>query len=133
MENVVFLSWDELFILHEDQLRRYGGQQGFIDENVVRSVMSRAQFTSLYNADADYADLAADYLFGFATTQGFMDGNKRTAVVAALYFLSQNGYDLLITNRLLHLVSMSVARGELDRDDLAHEIRAHMVAWEDEN
>jgi hypothetical protein len=35
MENVKFLTWEELLFLHEDRLRKYGGQQGFIDENIV--------------------------------------------------------------------------------------------------
>jgi death on curing protein len=82
MENVEFLTWEELLFLHEDGLQKYGGQQGFVDENVVRSAMSRAQFTAQYNAGADLADLAADYMFGLSTTQGFIDGNKRAAVTA---------------------------------------------------
>jgi death-on-curing protein len=133
MDSIAFLTWDDLLILHEDQLQKYGGQQGFVDENVVRSVLSRAQFTAQYNPDADIADLAAEYLFGFATTQGFLDGNKRTSVVATLFFLSQNGFDLHISNRILYLVAMAVARGEIDRDDLAGEIRGHVVAWGEEN
>jgi len=126
MDNVEFLDWDELLILHEDQLRRYGGQAGFIDENTVRSVMARAQFTAQYDPDADLADLAADYMFGFATTQGFMDGNKRTALVAAERFLAKNGWETVLTWKLMYLVAIAVARGELDRDGLAEILRTHM-------
>jgi death on curing protein len=133
MDTIRFLTWEELMILHEDQLQKYGGQQGFIDENVIRSVLSRAQFTAQYNPDADIAGLAADYLFGFSTTQGFVDGNKRMSVTAAFYFLSQNGYDMVITNRLLFIVAMAVARDELDRDDLADLIRAHLATWGEES
>jgi death-on-curing protein len=126
MENVEFLEWEELLRLHEDQLGLYGGQAGFIDENTVRSVMARAQFTAQYNEDADLADLAADYMFGFATTQGFMDGNKRTALVAAERFLRKNHWRTLLTTKLMYLVAMAVARGEVDRDELAEILRTHM-------
>ena len=112
--------------MHEDQLSRYGGQAGFIDENVVRSVMARAQFRAQYESDADLGDLAADYMFGFATTQGFMDGNKRTSLVAAARFLEKNGCEITITDELMFLVAIAVARGELDRDGLARILREHM-------
>jgi death on curing protein len=76
MDEIQFLTRDELLALHVDQLRRHGGQDGFVDQGVVRSVMSRAQFSAQYSPDADVADLAADYMYGFATTQGIF-GRKQ--------------------------------------------------------
>lgn len=116
MDFLQFVEWDELLTLHEQQLALYGGAQGFVDENSVRSVMSRPQFTSQYVPEADLADLAADYLFGFATTQGFSDGNKRTAVLAAERFLGKNGWRTFMS--------------ELDRDGLAEILREHMEAYD---
>jgi death-on-curing protein len=121
-----FLEWDELIQLHEDELRRYGGQAGFIDENAVRSVFARPQFTAQYVQDADLADLAADYLYGFCTTQGFSDGNKRTAFVAAERFLRLNDWRTTFSYQLMYLITMAVARNELDRDDLAEILRDHL-------
>ncbi len=132
MNDIEFLSWDDLLFIHEEQLQLYGGQQGFIDEGVVRSVMSRAQFSAQYDEDADLADLSADYMYGFATTQGFMDGNKRTAVVASLHFLNKNGWDVIVTEKLLYVVAMAVANGQLDRDGLAEILRTHMTPIETE-
>jgi death on curing protein len=122
----VFVTWEELLILHEDQLRQHGGQNGFIDEGVVRSVLNRPLFTAQFKAEVDVADLAADYLFGFATTQGFMDGNKRTGVVTTLYFLEKNGWDVTFTDSLMYVVALAVAKGDLDRDGLAEILRTHM-------
>ncbi len=107
MDFLQFVEWDELLTLHEQQLALYGGAQGFVDENSVRSVMSRPQFTSQYVPEADLADLAADYLFGFPTTQGFSDGNKRTAVVAAERFLGKNGWRTFMSARLMYLVAIA--------------------------
>ena len=121
-----FITWEELLTLHEDQLRLHGGQNGFIDEGVVRSALNRPQFRLQYDAEADVADLAADYLFGFATTQGFMDGNKRTALVAALYFLEKNCWDVTFNDKLMFVVAIAVAKGDLDRDGLAEILRSHM-------
>ncbi len=128
----MFLDWDELLFLHEDQLKRYGGQAGFIDENTVASVMLRAEFTAQYNQDADLADMAADYMFGFATTQGFLDGNKRTALVATERFLRKNNWRTILTAKLMYLVAIAVARNELTRDELADVLRDHMEELEGE-
>jgi death on curing protein len=121
-----FITWEELMVLHEEQLHTYGGQDGFIDQGAVKSALSRPQFTSQYSPSADVADLAADYMFGFATTQGFLDGNKRTAVVACLYFLMINGWDVTFNDKLLFVVAIAVAKGDLDRDGLADILRTHM-------
>jgi death-on-curing protein len=40
----------------------------------------------------DVFDLAAAYAFGVAKAHTFIDGNKRTALVAAFTFLRLNGY-----------------------------------------
>lgn len=71
-------------------------------------------------------------MYGFATTQGFMDGNKRTAVVSALFFLRKNGWNLVINSKLLYLVAHNVIRKELDREELAEIIRDHMISLGDE-
>ncbi|HVX86995.1 MAG TPA: type II toxin-antitoxin system death-on-curing family toxin [Phycisphaerae bacterium] len=130
MENVEFLTWGELIEEHLHQLQLYGGQDGFVDEGVVRSAFSRAQFTAQYDPDADLADLAADYLYGLSTTQGFMDGNKRIALNAASIFVRKNGWRFTLSDTLMYLVAMAVARGELDRDGLAEILREHMEELE---
>jgi len=61
MENLIFIEWDDLQNLHKNQLGLFGGQDGFVDEGVVRSAMARAQFTAQYNTDADIADFAAEF------------------------------------------------------------------------
>jgi prophage maintenance system killer protein len=38
--------------------------------------------------------MAAAYLFHFAASQGFIDGNKRTGAATATEFLARNGYML---------------------------------------
>ena len=92
MKDLCFVEWDELLATHRSQLEPHGGQDGFIDEGVVRSAMARAQFTAQYDPDADLADLAAEYFYGLATTQGFCDGNKRVALV------SESGRDIQSRN-----------------------------------
>ena len=109
MKEVEFITWDELLDAHRTELSLYGGRDGFINEGVVRSAFNRPQFTVQYNADADLADLAADYMYGLTTTQGFLDGNKRTSLMAASIFVRKNGWRFIVTNRLMYLVAIAVA------------------------
>ncbi len=46
-----------------------------------------------YYAHADMAGIAAAYAFHIAQAQAFLDGNKRTAIGAALVFLERHGVD----------------------------------------
>jgi prophage maintenance system killer protein len=55
-----------------------------------------------------------------------LDGNKRTALVAAERFLEKNGWETILTSKLIYLVAIAVARSELDRDGLAEILRTHM-------
>ena len=61
-----------LWMIHAQQVERYGGAHGVLDENVVRSALARPRHRWTYDAEADLADLAAAYLVGFAGSQGFV-------------------------------------------------------------
>ncbi len=108
-----WLTEDALFSIHAAQIERYGGLHGVLDQNVVRSALARAIHKWAYDDTCDLADLAAMYLQGFAGTQGFNDGNKRTGVACALVFLAINGVSVdSIDPAALEATAMMVARSE---------------------
>ena len=85
-----WLTEEVLFIIHAQQIERYGGVHGVLDENVVLAALQRPINRWSYEESVDFADLAALYLVAFAGTQGFYDGNKRTGLACALVFLELN-------------------------------------------
>jgi death on curing protein len=103
-----------LLAIHAQQIERYGGAHGVRDKNVVLAALARPQNRWAYDASADEADLAAAYLVGFAGTQGFVDGNKRTGLACALVFLSLNGAPLHVPPTDLYALTMAVATGTAD-------------------
>lgn len=129
-DNLIFLDLAELEAIHTDQLEKHGGQDGYIDQRAVESAMMRARNTAAYVEDADLADLAAEYFYGLSTTQGFLDGNKRTALVAASVFLRKNGFRMTITDELMYVLAMGVANSDVDKERLARILRDHMVELE---
>ncbi len=108
-----FVSRRSVEAMHAEQLRRHGGAAGVRDENAFESALARAENKALYG-EPSIAELAAAYLFGLAKNHAFVDGNKRTAIVAAGAFLIINGYRLTADDGTLYLFVMDVAAGEID-------------------
>jgi death-on-curing protein len=120
-----FLSRRAVEAMHAEQLRRRGGAQGLRDENALESALARAY------GDPSVEDLAAAYVFGIARNHAFVDGNKRTAIVAAGAFLIVNGHVLTADNGTLYEFVMAVASGEIDEAGAAAFFRDHVVKLED--
>jgi death-on-curing protein len=103
-----------LLAIHAQQIERYGGSHGVLDKNVVLSTLARPINRCAYDSTADLADFAAAYLVGFARSQGFNDGNKRTGLACALVFLSLNGASLHVAPPELYALTMAAATGKAD-------------------
>ncbi|MFZ4651348.1 MAG: type II toxin-antitoxin system death-on-curing family toxin [Rubrivivax sp.] len=109
---------------HDEQLAEHGGGAGTRDEGLLESALARARKLAAYG-DPDVAQLAAAYGFGVARNHPFVDGNKRTALVAIELFLLLNGWELHASDADCVMQILALAAGELDEDSLAAWIRAH--------
>lgn len=116
-----------LLAIHAQQIERYGGLHGVLDKNVVLSALARAANRWAYDSAADLADLAAAYLVGFARSQGFNDGNKRTGLACALVFLPLNGAPLHVAPAELYALTMAVATGQADDEVVAAYVRERLA------
>ena len=90
---VEFLTFEDVLEIHADELAHYGGADGIIDEGAIRAAVGAPQHAYHYSG-GDITEAAAAYLYSLAAQQGFADGNKRTALHAAIEFLLINGYRL---------------------------------------
>ncbi len=87
-----FLTLDDVLAMHDDQLERFGGSAGIRDMGALESAI--AMTTATFDGEFLHQDLfnmAAAYAFHIAENQPFVDGNKRTALNAALVILDING------------------------------------------
>ena len=115
-----FLSLSEIIEIHQDQVVRYGGVSGIRDMDLLKSALGMPLAT--YGGEflhTDIYEMAAAYLFHLVKNHPFLDGNKRVGAVAALVFLALNGYDFDAPEEDLAEMVLSVARGELDKADVA--------------
>ena len=132
MDDIAFLTLADVQVIHRAQLEAHGGQDGFIDRGVVESAIAQPKQTMFGEyLHTDIAHMAAAYLFHLATTQGFMDGNKRTALMCALTFLDFNGYEVDIDPLHMYELSMKVANNQMDKDELADWFRENAKTIEE--
>lgn len=93
-----FLTLEQLVIIHDDQIERYGGFHGIRDLGLLESALLRPQTTfggqDLY---ITIFDKAASLFHSLLMNHAFVDGNKRTAIAAAIIFLDLNGYTLTVS------------------------------------
>jgi death-on-curing protein len=109
--------------VHDKQLAEHGGAPGVRDQGLLESALARPQNVAAYNPDADTAAVAAAYAFGLARNHPFVDGNKRTALVALELFLALNGVDLLADDQSCVDVILRLAAGDFGEPELADWLR----------
>jgi death-on-curing protein len=112
--------------IHKGQIARHGGLDGARDQGLIESALARPQNLAAHG-DPDAADLAAAYVCGITKNHGFLDGNKRTAWVAARTFLADNGFHLRFDQLQGFLFMQSVADGTTDEPAAAAWFRSRLV------
>ena len=110
--------------MHDRQLAEHGGGEGVRDAGLLESALQRPVNKFAYG-EPDLFDLAAAYAYGIARNHPFVDGNKRTALVASFTFLKLNGLRMTSTQAENVAVFLALAAGELDEDALAAWLREH--------
>jgi death-on-curing protein len=124
MPKIVWLLEETLTAIHHRQIAEHGGSEGLRDEGLLLSALARPQNLLAYGEPApDLACLAAVYAYGIARNHPFVDGNKRTALVAARTFLILNGVDVEATQDDKVLTFLKLAEGAISEEELADWIR----------
>lgn len=119
-----FLSLTEVLEIQRDQISRYGGIAGIRDIELLKSALGIPMAT--YDSEflhSDVYEMAAAYLYHLVKNHPFLDGNKRVGAVAALVFLLLNGHDFDAPEDDFAEIVLSVARGEIDKAEVAVFIR----------
>ena len=105
------------------------GALGIRDEALLESALARPQQKWSYDQAADLADLAAAYGYGFARNHGFVDGNKRVALMAMYIFLALNGRELNASEPETVNVMIDVAAGSMSEAELGAWVSGHLARY----
>ncbi|MEA2710010.1 MAG: death on curing protein [Phycisphaerales bacterium] len=124
---IIFLAFDDVLVVHRDQIARYGGSAGVRDEGLLKSAIGTVEATFAGEWLHEFPHgMAAAYLFHIAANHPFIDGNKRAGFACALAFLDQNGSRFDAGHaRALEMV-LSVARGEMEKEAVIDFFRQHV-------
>jgi death on curing protein len=119
-----FLDLEEVLEIHALQLDEFGGIAGVRDRGLLESAVEQPRATGFGELlHADLFEMAAAYLFHIVKNHAFLDGNKRTALVAALVFLDINGVSLERDDERLYELTMAAAEGRADKAQIADQLR----------
>ncbi|MYE83624.1 MAG: type II toxin-antitoxin system death-on-curing family toxin [Gammaproteobacteria bacterium] len=118
-----------ILAIHDRQIAEHGGAEGIRDLGAVESALARPGNLTAYG-QPDVADLAASLAFGLTSNHGFVDGNKRTAWVAARVLLLDNGWDLTFDPGDAVRTMEMLATGEVTESELAAWFRERLEVAE---
>jgi death-on-curing protein len=113
--------------IHDEQLTIHGGASGLRDGGMLESALDRPRNRWSYE-QAELAELAAAYAFGIARNHPFVDGNKRTSLLALYTFLGVNGVDFIVPEAEAAAMILSLAAGEVSEEGLTRWIRDNWPA-----
>jgi death-on-curing protein len=108
--------------LHEVVINRFGGSHGLRDRLLLEGAVFHPRNVYHYG-QGDLFDVAAAYAFHIAEAQAFLDGNKRTAIAAALVFLEGNGVTIPSETQRLYDSMIGISEKRVDKADLAGLLR----------
>ena len=94
---IIYLTLEEILIIHEDQIERYGGTSGIRDLALLDSAILRPQTT--FSGKDLYETLfekAASLMHSLIMNHAFIDGNKRTGAVSTFIFLELNNLQISV-------------------------------------
>jgi death on curing protein len=123
-----FLSLDEVLVIHQDQIERYGGSPEIRDPGLLASAveMPRVMFAGEF-LHGDIFEIAAAYLYHIVQNHPFVDGNKRAGTAAALVFLDLNGIEINVDDHELVDLVIAVAQGQTKKSAIAAFLRKHSL------
>jgi death-on-curing protein len=129
VDNCTHLSVEIVKAIHDAALENHGGLQGIREEALLHSAVAAPQAS--YGGQSVYADvieMAAAYLFYIARNHAFLDGNKRTAMMAAIVFLKINNLVPAPDSPAWFALMDDVGNSRLDRDQTTARLRLLVTA-----
>ncbi len=111
MSEPVWIDKTDTLAFHDALLAMFGGLPGIRDEGLLESALNRP-LQMFHYAEPDIFQLAAAYAEGIVKNHPFLDGNKRSGLMAAALFLECNGYKFQAPEEEAVLETLALAAGE---------------------
>jgi death-on-curing protein len=126
MSEPIWLLRSTVDAMHDAQLVEHGGAPGVRDAGLLESALARPKNRHAYG-ETDLCELAAAYAFGIARNHPFVDGNKRTALLAAFVFLRINSLHLVADEVGAAESVLALAAGQMTEAAFSEWLRANIA------
>ncbi len=120
----IHLSVEIVREIHREVLAAFGGLDGVRDSGLLESAVAAPQAS--FGGESPFQDVvevAAAYLFYLCRNHPFLDGNKRTAMTAAIVFLRLNDVKPAKDGKSWEALVLDVASSKLDREQTTRRLR----------
>ena len=121
-----YLKYEELLFIHSAIIDSTGGLHGIRDIGFLLSILEKPKLKFL--GKEIYKSIfqkAAVYLESIANYHPFIDGNKRTAIAAAVRFLNLNGYNFEASDKEIESFILMVVKEKPKIDVITKWLRKH--------
>ena len=119
MKQPKWLTLEMIVAIHDEALHYFGGLEGIRDRTLLESAIDKPRNKIAYEPQSSLYDLAATLGVGLARNHAFVDGNKRTALLATRAFLYLNDCVLEPTEEDEVIMMVGVATGAVVETDFA--------------
>lgn len=124
-----FLTQGDVVLLHADVITRLGGTSGVIDAGALAMAVKQPRRRVLGQLiHATLLEQAGAYIFHLIRARPFHDGNKRTGLFSAFFFLHDNGASVVGETDDWYDLTAAVAKGQLTLPALTAKL-AHFVRY----
>ncbi len=124
-----FLTQGDVVLLHTDVITRLGGKPGVIDAGSLAMAVKQPRRRVLGQlVHSTLIEQAGAYVFHLITARPFHDGNKRTGLFSAFFFLHDNGATVIGDSDAWQDLTTAVAAGQLTLPALTAKL-AHFVRY----
>jgi death-on-curing protein len=113
--------------MHDEQIAEHGGAPGIRDAGLLDSALTRPLNLWSY-AEPNVFEMAAAYAFGIVRNHPFIDGNKRTAFLAAYLFLRLNGWKLAASQNEAVQIVLLLAAGNIGEAEFGQWLESNSQA-----
>lgn len=116
------ISREQVLMLHSMLINQSGGIDGIRDNGLLDSALNMP-FQSFNNEDfyPSIQGKAAQLCYGIINNHPFIDGNKRTGILAMLVFLKINHVEIQCQDEEIISLGLDIASGKHDS--------SHIMEW----
>lgn len=123
------LTTEQVLFIHSRIIDETGGAHGVRDIGLLQSAVARPQTT--FGGKDLYPDVfskAAALLESLARNHPFVDGNKRTAIIATGIFLGMNDFQLEAPQKELVRFTLNMAVGKVSDSAAIDWLKTHYTS-----